>query len=172
MPPGAVLDRASITKLLKAEPPLIEGYIDLSFQLQPNGFDLTLQRIERFISPGRVDLSNARRTLPTSQTLEIPEEGLALSPGPYLVTFNEVINLPLNVMALAKPRSSLLRCGVAVHNAVWDAGYRGRSQALLVVYNPHGFTVYPQARLIQLVFFKLAQRSDRGYSGRFQSENL
>jgi dUTP pyrophosphatase len=101
-----------------------------------------------------------------------PDEGLLLRPGPYLVTFNEIVNLPLDLMALAKPRSSLLRCGVAVHNAVWDAGYRGRSQALLVVYNPHGFTVYPKARLIQLVFFKLAKRPDRGYSGRFQSENL
>ena len=74
-------------------------------------------------------------------------------------------------MALGKPRSSLLRSGVAVHNAVWDAGYRGRSQALLVVYHPRGFTLSRDARL---VFFAsaLAHPVDQGYRGRYQGEGL
>ena len=75
-------------------------------------------------------------------------------------------------MALGKPRSSLLRSGVAVHNAVWDAGYRGRSQALLVVYHPRGFTLSRDARVLQLVFFALAHPVDQGYRGRYQGEGL
>ena len=65
-------------------------------------------------------------------------------------------------MALGKPRSSLLRSGVAIHNAVWDAGYQGRSQALLVVYHPRGFTLSRDARVLQLVFFLLAHPVDQG----------
>ena len=36
------LDRATIAAMLEADPPLVQGYVDLAAQLQPNGFDLTL----------------------------------------------------------------------------------------------------------------------------------
>jgi dUTP pyrophosphatase len=78
----------------------------------------------------------------------------------------------VDVMALARPRSSLNRCGVSIHSAVWDAGYSGRSQSLLVVYNIHGFRLYRDARILQLVFFRLTGASKRSYNGRFQGENI
>ena len=88
------------------------------------------------------------------------------------MTFNEVVNLPLNIMALGRPRSSLLRSGVSIHTAVWDAGYNGRSQALLVVYHPDGYRVQRDARLMQLVFLQMETAASRGYQGRFQSEHI
>ncbi|MCX6005488.1 MAG: deoxyuridine 5'-triphosphate nucleotidohydrolase, partial [Chloroflexi bacterium] len=91
--------------------------------------------------------------------------------GAYLVTFNEVVNLPVDIMALARPRSSLNRCGVSIHSAVWDAGYSGRSQSLLVVYNTHGFRLHKNARILQLVFFSLSRGVAQGYSGKYQNEN-
>ena len=170
---GSSLDRGSILALINSEPPLVEGFCDLQAQLQPNGFDLTLQQVSEFESAGQLDLSNAERVLSTAQPLAFGgDDYLQLEPGPYLITFNEVVRLPLDIMALGKPRSSLLRCGVAVHNAVWDAGYHGRSQALMVVYNRSGFRVKRNARLIQLVFLRLAQRLLEGYQGAFMRENL
>ena len=74
-------------------------------------------------------------------------------------------------MALARPRSSLLRCGVSVGTAVWDAGYSGRSQSLLVVYNTRGFRVQKNARIVQLVFLWLS-RETTGYQGVYQHENI
>lgn len=163
------LDRESIRGLVLGQPPLVEGYLDLDTQLQPNGFDLTLGEVAAFASEGQVDFSNARRRLPQTTPLAFDAQGrLHLAPGPYLVTTNEAVHLPLGIMALSYPRSSLLRCGVAVHNAVGDAGFRGRYQALLVVYNPHGFWVERNARLIQLVFFQLSQGVVGGYQGRYQ----
>ena len=170
---GACLDRESIRRRLNATPPLLEGYRDLEVQLQPNGFDLTLSEIAAFTGPGVLTEDNAGRRLATTTPLAFGADGaLHLQPGPYLVTFNETVNLPPDVMALAKPRSSLLRSGVAIHNAVWDAGYRGRSQALLVVYHPDGFTLSRNARVLQLVFFALARPVDQGYQGRYQGEGL
>ena len=64
-----------------------------------------------------------------------------------------------DLMALGRPRSSLCRCGVTLHTAVWDAGYRGRSTSLLNVMNPSGFRVQRGARLLQLVFFGLASET-------------
>ncbi len=170
---GACLDRESIRRRLSASPPLLEGYRDLEAQLQPNGFDLTLAEIAAFADPGVLTADNAGRRLAATTPLPFGADGaLHLNPGPYLVTLNETINLPLDVMALGKPRSSLLRSGVAMHNAVWDAGYRGRSQALLVVYHPRGFTLSRNSRVLQIVFFLLAHPVDEGYRGRYQGEGL
>ena len=172
---GGALDRASILELVNAPQPLVEGYLDLGAQLQPNGFDLTLGEVREMTSPGELGPDPNPSVLPASRSLDFDPDGyLALPPGPYLITVNEVVNLPLDVMALARPRSSLLRSGVAIHTAVWDAGYRGRSQSLLAVYNSHGYRVARNARLLQMVFFRLARPlpAKEGYAGRFMGENI
>ena len=170
---GTPLDRDSIGHLIEGTPPLLEHFLSLEAQLQPNGFDMTVREVARLTTTGAVGAEDASRVLSDTQPMEFDSDGwLQLGPGPFLVTFNEVVNLPLNVMALGRPRSSLLRSGAGVHTAVWDAGYRGRSQALLVVYHPDGYRVQRDARLMQLVFFQMETAASRGYQGRFQSENL
>ncbi len=171
--PGTPLERDSINHLIMGSPPLLEHYLSLESQLQPNGFDLTLRDVARLTTSGAVGAEDASRELSETQPLELGPDGwVKLEPGPFLVTFNEVVNLPLDIMALGRPRSSLLRSGAAVHTAVWDAGYQGRSQALLVVYHPGGYRVQRDARLMQLVFFRMETAASRGYQGRFQAENI
>jgi dUTP pyrophosphatase len=168
----AVLSGNDIRSMLEQAPPLVEGYIDLDAQLQPNGFDITLRDISLLQTPGQIAASNSQRAVSDSALLEFDTEGfIDLKPGPYSITYNEVVHLPNNVMALARPRSSLLRCGVTVGTAVWDAGYSGRSESLLVVYNPLGFRVQRNARIVQLVFFSLSGKTD-GYHGAYQNENI
>lgn len=170
---SGALDRDSLRRLLDATPPLVEGLRDPSDQVQPNGIDLTLRSAAWFGSPGQVGATSEERILSATAELEFDSEGWAhLAPGPYLITLNEVVHLPKGVMALAWPRSSLLRCGVFVHNAVWDAGYEGRSQCLLTVINPHGFRVARGSKVLQMVFFTLAQTVAEGYQGKYQRENI
>ncbi len=170
---GGALDRDSLGNLIHAKPSLVEHYLSLEQQLQPNGFDLTLNRVSRLSSPGSMGSAPDDRQLSSTQPLEFAPGGwLELSPGPYLIEFNEIVNLPLDVMALGRPRSSLLRSGVAIHTAVWDAGYRGRSQALMVVHQSEGYRIQQDARLLQLVFYHLTQPVSKGYQGRFQGENI
>ena len=159
--------------MLEGNPPLVENLCDTQQQVQPNGIDLTLKEIALFNSPGSLGPGSERRTLSNTSPLIFDGIGrIDLLPGCYLVTYNEVINLPKNVMALARPRSSLLRCGVSIHNAVWDAGYSGRSQSLMVVYNAQGFRLYMNARIVQMVFFSLSREVPQGYQGMFQGENI
>jgi dUTP pyrophosphatase len=168
-----VLSREDIAKMLGASPPLVENLCDVRQQLQPNGIDLTLKEIALFSSSGSLGPTNENRILATVSPLVFDGLGrLDLLPGCYLVTYNEVVNLPKNIMALAMPRSSLLRCGVAIHNAVWDAGYSGRSQSLMVVYNPRGFRLHRNTRIVQMVFFFLSREVGQGYHGLFQHENI
>ena len=168
----AILSKSDIHRLLQQKPPLIEGWIDLEQQVQPNGIDLTLREVALLQSPGRIAVADSQRLV--SDLAPLVFDGLGfidLMPGAYIITYNEIVHLPKNVMALATPRSSLLRCGVTVNTAVWDAGYSGRSQSLLVVYNPHGFRLQRNARMVQLVFLRLTQETE-GYRGAYQGENI
>ncbi len=113
------------------------------------------------------------RLLPEAERVAVDDGGWTrLESGSYLITFNETVNLPLDLMALVRPRSSLLRSAVSIHTAVWDAGYHGRSQALLVVHHPAGYLLQRNARIAQMVFLPLTAATDLGYSGRYQHENL
>jgi dUTP pyrophosphatase len=167
-----VLSRAEIHRLLKGKPPLVEDLIDLEQQLQPNGIDLTLREVSLLQSAGTITVDNNHRQV--SELAPLVFDGLGyvdLVAGIYMITYNEIVHLPENITALAAPRSSLLRCGVTIGTAIWDAGYSGRSQSLMVVYNPQGFRLQRNARIVQLVFFKLAQKT-RGYRGAYQGENV
>jgi dUTP pyrophosphatase len=169
---GAILSRQDIHRLLQQEPPLVEGCINIEEQVQPNGIDLTLREVALLQSPGKIALTDSQRSV--SDLAPLVFDGLGfidLLPGAYSITYNEIVHLPKNVMALARPRSSLLRCGVTVNTAVWDAGYSGRSQSLMVVYNPQGFRLQRNARIVQLIFLRLTRETE-GYQGAYQGENI
>lgn len=168
----AVLSEQEIYRLIEQDPPIVGGFIDIHEQVQPNGIDLTLRDIAMLQSSGKITVKNAERQLPDLSPLVFDGLGfIDLIAGIYLVTYNEIVHLPGNIMALARPRSSLLRCGVTVGTAVWDAGYCGRSQSLMVVYNPHGLRLQKNARIVQLIFMWLSHETS-GYSGIYQNENM
>ena len=168
----AILSKQDISKLLKQEPPLIEGWVALEEQVQTNGFDLTLREVSLLQSAGRIAVANSQRMVSDLSPLSFDGMGfIDLIPGVYSVTYNEIVHLPKDIMALATPRSSLLRCGVTINTAVWDAGYSGRSESLLVVYNPMGFRLQRNARILQLVFMWLTGETE-GYQGNYQGENI
>jgi len=170
----SVLSRDDILALIKSNPPLVECYLDLEAQLQTNGFDLSLRSVSHFTSTGKLALDNRNRVLSQQKKMEFGAGGLHLDPGAYSVTYNEIVHLPKDIMALGLSRSSLLRCGASLHTAVWDAGYSGRSESLLVVHNPLGLDLEKDARVLQLVFSKLSGKSQGyqgGYQGRYQGEN-
>ena len=172
MASGGVLSREELRARIEHPPPLIADWLDLAEQLQPNGFDLSLRTVSRLTGMGKLARTNAGRLLPTYE--EIPfedDDSVDLAAGAYQVVFNEIVDLPADLMALGRPRSSLCRCGVSLVTAVWDAGYRGRSTALLHVVNPAGFTVERDARLLQLVFFTLNAATEFGYAGVYHGEH-
>ena len=169
----SLLDRDSISALILGASPLITNLTDLEEQLQPNGIDLTLMEVRELTSSGSIGKDSHQRILSEGKIVAFDKHGwVRLSQGSYLITFNEICHLPLDLMALGKPRSSLLRSGVTIDTAVWDAGYKGRSQSLLTIFNPHGFEIQQNARLLQLIFVRLETLTSIGYQGRFLNENI
>jgi len=168
---GSVLSAARIRGLMEKDPPLIDGFVDAERQIQPNGVDLSLLSVQAFKSGGQLGVDPTERILPDLAPVSFKDDWIDLPQGQYLITYNEIVHLPVNVMALGRPRSSLLRMAVTVGTAVWDAGYNGRSQSLLVVFHPQGVRLARNTSLMQLVFFDV-DGGTNAYHGVFQNENI
>lgn len=166
----AVLSRDELREALSADPPLVEE-VDEATQLQPNGIDLRVEQVHRLTSAPRLGAEDLARDPAEREELPPNQEGWwDLPAGAYVIGYAERVNLPTDLMAFGRPRSSLLRGGVTVHTAVWDAGYSGRGEGLLSVLNPHGYRLQRGARIVQLVFIRLARPAGEGYRGRYQGE--
>jgi len=170
-----MLNREELNELV-VKKGLVSGYMDLETQLTPNGFDLTLNQVSQFEGQGSLDFSNKERVLPpTSEVPAVkdkPDDRLGwwtLGRGVYKVTTNEVVSIPNDLIAVAYPRSSLLRMGCFTQTAVWDAGYKGRSEFLLIVENPGGIRLKQNARIAQLAFWKIKE-TKKGYQGIYQNK--
>ncbi len=167
-----MLNKKEIEQLIK-EKNLVEGYINLDKQLTPNGFDLSVSKIFEFDSAGDLDFSNSERVVPQGKELipkkRKPEDKYGwwqLPKGAYKVRTNEAVNLPNNLAALGFTRTSLLRMGALTQNGIWDAGFKGKGEFILVVDNPQGINIKQNARVVQLMF--LAVEETEEYQGVYK----
>lgn len=168
-----MLNKTEIKKLIEQQK-LIDGYVNLDVQLTPNGFDLTVGRVFEFNSIGSLDFSNKERVIPEGKEL-IPQKQRSedkfgwwdLKKGAYKIRTNETLNLPNDLAGLALSRTSLLRMGAFTQNGVWDAGFAGRGEFILVVESPQGIRIKQNARLIQLIFFRI--NATQGYQGIYKN---
>lgn len=168
-----MLNREEIRKLVSSHN-LVSGYIDLETQLTPNGIDLTINQIYAFSGRGNLDFSNKERVLPATELL-IAEKNddtdqygwWTLGKGAYKVVTNEIVKLPLDLIGMAFPRSSLLRMGVFTQTGVWDAGFNGRSEFILIVENAEGAKIKRNSRVVQLMFTRINE-TGQGYEGVYQ----
>lgn len=168
-----MLNRQEIEKLIK-EQGLITGYIDLDTQLTPNGFDLTVAEIFEFDTKGALDFSNKERVVPEGKKILSKKKKRddkygwwTLGTGTYKIRTNELVNLSKDLIALAFSRTSLLRMGVFTHHGVWDAGFKGKGEFVLVVGNPKGIRLKQNARVAQLIFTRINE-TRKGYSGIYK----
>ena len=154
-----------------SESQLVSEYI-APLQFQPAGIDLSLKEVHSLLDAGHVDFDNSKRKLSGTGKIEFGDGGsLHLQAGCYKVIYNEYVRIPKDCIALAYTRSSLLRCGAYLQCAVWDPGYEGRSESLLVVGNKNGITLEKNARIVQLVFFRMETEAEKGYEGKYKGEN-
>jgi len=141
-------------------------------QYQVNGIDLRLDKVYKFVSFGSVFIEEVK--LPPIE--EIKVEGIegkqvyVLDKGTYLIEFFETIEVPNDAIGICFPRSSLLRSGCDIRTALWDSGYKGKSRALMVVYNP--IVIEKGARIAQIIFLRTEKKVERSYSGQYQYEGI
>lgn len=150
----------------------ITGMVNEITQVQPCGVDLTVGTIVEFNGSGHIDFTNKKRSLPLVKVVSNNhfENSWLLKQGNYLITFNETVEIPAGCMGECWPRSSLLRMGATLGTAVWDPGYKGQGQALLVIHNKEGIAVYKDARVAQITYKRMEETPDELYGGIYQGE--
>lgn len=137
--------------------PLVTGMADPEKEMQSNGIDFTLRQVRRLQTPRRadsrkrragcLDFTNEHRRLAKTSELPFDSKGwLYVAHGCYEVVFNEAVDIPHDMLAIGRPRSSLLRNAATVDTGVWDSGYTSRSEALLLVFNASGLRLGVNAR--------------------------
>lgn len=146
----------------------IKDYIDLETQTQIAGFDLTVKEIMKLEDGGTLDFDNSKRLVPNHELLKKTDDAWILKPGGYLVRYNEIVEVPFDVVGIVLPRSSLMRCGATIFSAVWDPGYKGRGVGLMVTYAE--IKIHQNTRIAQLMFIKTTEKTKTGYSGEYQNE--
>jgi len=145
---------------------MISNYLDLEKQLQPNGFDLTVELVG--ILRGRASVIGfGHKELP-DQISEPLVGDKFLDPGYYLLTMCEEIRLPKNIAAVPMNRTSLFRMGAFIAGGWYDRGYCGKPQTGLMVTRP--LLLLPRARILQLGFFNVENVDDAGYNGEYQNK--
>jgi len=149
---------------------IVSELIDPAKQIQPCGVDLTISKIEMYKSEGIIDFDNSKRKLPRLEESGTFQGAWHLTPGAYLITLNEITTIPENCCGIARPRSSILRMGATVNTALWDAGYSGKSQVMMLVHNTNGIIIYPNARILQLMILRLDTVVTKGYDGIYLNE--
>ena len=102
------------------------------------GIKLHLDKVFAFRGKGAIlketkSLAEVEEVKPINGIYKLPQ-------GAYKIRYKEIVKVPPNAMALAIPRSTLLRCGATIFTAVWDPGYEGRGEGLMVVFNQNGIS--------------------------------
>lgn len=167
-----MLNKNEIKKLIETKK-LIENYMSLDKQLTPNGIDLTVDKVSKFKKAGSLDFSNKERMIPEAEEVSPAKKNKEdkygwweLQEGIYKIKTNEAVNLPNNLIALAFSRTSILRMGCLTSHGVWDAGFSGKGEFTLTVQNPAGVKIKQNARIAQLIFYKIGETE--GYDGIFK----
>ncbi|MDK6029179.1 deoxyuridine 5'-triphosphate nucleotidohydrolase [Ignisphaera sp. 4213-co] len=135
-----------------------------------SGLKLHLDKV--FVFKGKGVLAVNSRKLAEVEEAKTENNVYHLAPGAYRIRYKEIVRVPSNAIALAIPRSTLIRNGTTIYTAVWDPGYEGRGEGLLTVFNPNGVDIEKGAQIAQLIFIKLDKETKFVYRGLYQKENI
>ncbi|KKW20682.1 MAG: Deoxycytidine deaminase [Parcubacteria group bacterium GW2011_GWB1_52_7] len=134
------------------------------------GFDLRLGKLFRL--KGKGFLGVAERETPEVELAaeydSAKKESVTIRPGEYYLTETiERLNVPLNLLVIAKPRTTLHRSGIITRVSVADPGYSGTLHP--AIYNAGGVPVEIElgARYINIMFFEIKGEA-AAYRGQWQ----
>lgn len=156
-----ILSAETLIQLLK----LSEEQVDCS------GLRLHLSKVFKFNSGGGI-YKNSKKLSEVEEVKPNENNVYVLPSGAYRIRYKEVVKVPENTIALAIPRSTLLRNGVTIFTAIWDPGYEGRGEGLMVVFNPRGIEIEQGAQVAQLVYILLDRVTNFVYKGTYFRENM
>lgn len=157
------------------------GGRDLS-QPEGVGIDLRLGAVHKIIEGGAYIENDGpgglgkRCGVKTEEIFKLKEgeeqDEFVIGPGEYyLVQTAEAINVPLNVMPITYPRSSLFRAGLLLLVTKSDPGYKGQLTFGLTNLSPFPVKLQLGARICNIVFHSI-EGEGIAYRGQHQGGRI
>jgi len=136
------------------------------------GFDLRAGAIYTFKNGDSLLGETDRYTAPVEEVARYdPDEKriFELKPGQcVLIETIENVNLPNDIVAIFRPRSTLFRSGAALHTATASPGYCGKLSFGLHNMSQNILKLEMGARFVHILFFKVEGDIHSSYRGQWQ----
>lgn len=104
---------------------------------------------------------------PASYDLRASEPILLRRQIMTLLASKEWIELPTDIAATLRCRSSFARRGVFLSGGFVDPGFRGHLTLCLINFGPEEIVIREGERIVQIIFQEM-DNADHGYSGQYQ----
>jgi len=133
------------------------------------GFDLRVGEVFR-IKEGEAFLGETERFTPETESIAKfgKEKEIVLKPGEYvLVKTIEKVNLPDDIAAIFRPRSTLQRSGIGLFTAAAAPGYSGELSFGMCNLGKNNFRLELGARIVHILFFNTSENFS-SYRGQWQ----
>ena len=133
------------------------------------GFDLRVGEVFK-IREGEAFLGETERFTPEIDSVAKhgKDKHVILQPGDFvLVKTMEKVNLPHDIAAMFRPRSTLQRCGVALFTAAASPGYCGELTFGMRNLGNNPLRLEMGARIAHIIFFRTSENMS-AYRGQWQ----
>ena len=133
------------------------------------GFDLRVGEVFR-IKDGESFLGEKERFTPDVELIAKYREKneITLKPGEFvLVKTIEKVNLPKDIAAIFRPRSTLQRSGIGLFTATANPGYSGELTFGMCNLGKNNFRLEMGARIVHILFFNTSENFS-AYRGQWQ----
>ncbi len=167
-----VIGTTELLRLVK-EKNLIEGLSPRELENpEGTGFDLRAGSVF-FMKHGESFLGESERYTADVEEIARYEPGrknvLELRPGQFtLVRTIEKINLPDDIVAIFRPRSTLFRSGASLHTATASPGYSGQLTFGMHNHSQNILKLELGARIAHVLFFRVDGGIHSPYRGQWQ----
>lgn len=99
------------------------------------------------------------------------KQGRVLDPGDFaLASSIERFDMPADIAALVKDKSSWARLGLSVFNTVIEPGWWGYLTLELKNQGPERIVIRPGDPIAQILFHRLDEPTNAPYSGKYQGQ--
>jgi len=133
------------------------------------GFDLRVGEVFR-VKEGESFLGETERFTPDVESIAKygNKKEIMLKPGEYvLVKTMEKVNIPNDVAAIFRPRSTLQRSGIGLFTATANPGYSGELTFGMCNLGRNNFRLEMGARIVHILFFNTSENFS-AYRGQWQ----
>ena len=155
---------------LVKEKNLVENLCERELE-NPEGAGFDLRIGEAFIlEGGEAFLGEFDRHTPRAGSIAKygKQKDIVLKPGDFILAQTlERVNLPNDVAAIFRPRSTLLRCGITLMTATASPGYCGELTFGMKNIGKNDFRLEMGARIAHILFFRTSNNVS-SYRGQWQ----